>query len=97
MSIFDYPRINFAGDISLNPATANNDDYAGGAYLSPEPGSETLALMRRIDEQYLRTPFYGSRRMAAWLRNASPRNFASAPIPECGVPAMPAAASASEL
>jgi putative transposase len=27
-----------------------------------------LALMRRIDEQYLRTPFFGSRRMAAWLR-----------------------------
>lgn len=27
-----------------------------------------LALMRRIDEQYLRTPFYGSRRMTAWLR-----------------------------
>jgi len=24
--------------------------------------------MRRIDEQYLRTPFYGSRRMTAWLR-----------------------------
>jgi putative transposase len=24
--------------------------------------------MRRIDEQYLRTPFFGSRRMAVWLR-----------------------------
>lgn len=36
-----------------------------------EPAAETatnLALMRRIDEQYLRTPFYGSRRMTAWLR-----------------------------
>jgi putative transposase len=28
---------------------------------------ENLAYMRLIDEQYLRTPFYGSRRMAAWL------------------------------
>jgi putative transposase len=28
----------------------------------------TLELMRRIDEQFLRTPFYGSRKMAAWLR-----------------------------
>jgi len=28
---------------------------------------ETLRLMRRIDEQYLKTPFFGSRRMAAWL------------------------------
>jgi putative transposase len=35
-----------------------------------EPATETienLRLMRRIDEQYLKTPFYGSRRMAAWL------------------------------
>src|SRR5271154_6084631 len=34
------------------------------------PGSESranLTLMRRIDEQYLRTPFYGSRRMAEVL------------------------------
>jgi putative transposase len=29
--------------------------------------SAELKLMRRIDEQYLATPFYGSRRMAAWL------------------------------
>lgn len=29
---------------------------------------ENLRLMRRIDEQYTRTPFYGSRRMAVWLR-----------------------------
>ena len=35
-----------------------------------EPARESLAnlrLMRLIDEQYLRTPFYGSRRMTAWL------------------------------
>jgi putative transposase len=35
-----------------------------------EPATETaenLRLMRWIDEQYLKTPFYGSRRMAAWL------------------------------
>jgi putative transposase len=35
-----------------------------------QPGSESaanLALMRRIDEQFLRTPFYGSRRMAEVL------------------------------
>jgi putative transposase len=29
--------------------------------------AENLALMRLIDEQYLRTPFYGSRKMAYWL------------------------------
>ena len=35
-----------------------------------EPARESLAnlrLMRLLDEQYLRTPFYGSRRMTAWL------------------------------
>jgi len=39
-------------------------------YYEPVPESAAnLALMRRIDEQYLRRPFYGSRRMAAWLRS----------------------------
>src|SRR4030067_623619 len=28
---------------------------------------ENLRLMRLIDEQYLRTPFYGGRRMTKWL------------------------------
>ncbi len=35
------------------------------------PGEETeynLMLMKLIDEQYTRVPFYGSRRMTAWLR-----------------------------
>jgi putative transposase len=35
-----------------------------------EPARETienLRLMRRIDEQYLKTPYFGSRRMAIWL------------------------------
>ena len=32
------------------------------------PDPEELALMRWIDEQYLATPFYGSRRMTAALR-----------------------------
>jgi putative transposase len=37
-------------------------------YYEPAPESaENLALMRRIDEQYLETPFYGSRRMAQEL------------------------------
>jgi putative transposase len=37
-------------------------------YYEPVAESvENLALMRRIDEQYLRTPFFGSRKMAQWL------------------------------
>lgn len=37
------------------------------------PASETplnMELMRRIDKQYLKTPFYGSPRMTAYLRQA---------------------------
>jgi putative transposase len=39
-----------------------------GLYYEPAQESlENLRLMRLLDEQYLRTPFYGSRRMTAWL------------------------------
>jgi len=38
-------------------------------YYSAQPvDEEDLALMRLLDEQYLRTPFYGVRRMTQWLR-----------------------------
>jgi putative transposase len=36
-------------------------------YRPKAPDASTLDLMRRIDEQYLKTPFYGPRKMAAWL------------------------------
>lgn len=37
-------------------------------YREPSGESaENLALMRRIDEQYTECPFYGSRRITAWL------------------------------
>lgn len=40
-----------------------------GLYYEPRPESEeNLRLMRLLDEQYTRTPFYGIRRMTAWLR-----------------------------
>ena len=38
-------------------------------YLPTEAGAEDLELMALIDQQYLKTPFYGSRRMTAWRRN----------------------------
>ena len=38
-------------------------------YLPTEAGAEDMELMALIDQQYLKTPFYGSRRMTAWLRN----------------------------
>ena len=39
-----------------------------GLYHRPKGVSiEDLALMQAVDRQYLETPFYGSRRMKAWL------------------------------
>jgi putative transposase len=39
-----------------------------GLYYRPvNESEENLMLMRLIDEQYTRRPFYGSRRMTAWL------------------------------
>jgi len=35
-------------------------------YGPPEVSVEELELMALIDRQYLRTPFYGSPRVAAW-------------------------------
>ena len=37
-------------------------------YVAQETSAEDLRLMRIIDEQYLRTPTFGSRMMAHWLR-----------------------------
>jgi putative transposase len=38
-------------------------------YYTPQGEStENLELMRRMNEQYTQTPFYGIRRMTAWLR-----------------------------
>ena len=37
-------------------------------YYRPKGASEAdLSLMGESDRQYLETPFYGSRRMKAWL------------------------------
>ena len=41
----------------------------GSLYYQPRGESqENLHLMRLLDEQYTRTPFYGVRKMTAWLR-----------------------------
>ena len=37
-------------------------------YQPVGPSEEELTLLRLIDEQYLKTPFYGSRRMTVHLR-----------------------------
>jgi len=41
-----------------------------GLYYQPKGISqEDLALMKMIDRQYLVTPFYGARKMAAWMKS----------------------------
>ena len=46
-------------------------DVARSSYYheaqNTEETEENLAYMRRIDEQYMKTPFFGSRQMTAWL------------------------------
>src|SRR5258708_33925869 len=43
-------------------------------YRKPaEVSAEDLAIMALIDRHYLARPYYGSRRMAAWLGTPSPR------------------------
>ena len=45
-----------------------------GLYYQPKAIAEgNLALMKLIDRQYLATPFYGARKMAAWLQSRGQR------------------------
>jgi putative transposase len=43
-------------------------------YRPVEVSAEELELIALIDRQYLRTPFYGSRRMRAWPFDRFPRD-----------------------
>ena len=36
-------------------------------YVAAAESAENLRLMRLLDEEYTRHPFYGSRRMTVWL------------------------------
>ena len=40
---------------------------SGLYYQAVGESEENLRLLRMLDEQYTRTPFYGSRRMTEWL------------------------------
>ena len=45
------------------------DVSRASVYYRPAPSrAEDLELMMLIDLQYLKTPFYGSRKMRVWLR-----------------------------
>ena len=56
-------------DLSVTRRCALVGVSRSSLYYRPVPvAPETLEPMRRIDEQSLKTPYYGSRRMAAWRR-----------------------------
>ena len=51
MSLFDYPRINFAGTLQLSPGTANNDDYAASFVLpksAPSEREDLIAFLKTL-------------------------------------------------
>jgi putative transposase len=57
-----HPELSIVQQCELLGLARSTYDY------EPVPESEeNLLLMRLLDEQYTRTPFYGTRKMAAWL------------------------------
>ncbi len=59
----DHSQLSLVGQCSLLGVSRSS------LYYQPAPASEEdLALMALMDRQYLKTPFYGSRRMMVWLR-----------------------------
>ena len=60
----EHPRISVRRQCALLGVTRS------GLYYQPVGlSAEDLELMRLLDEQYTATPFYGVRRMTAWLRS----------------------------
>ena len=51
----------------VRQCTLLNISRASVYYRSVSTRAEDLELMARMDRQYLKTPFYGSRKMKAWL------------------------------
>ena len=66
----DHSRLSIARPCQLVSISSH---YYAGKGESPL----NLALMRLIDEQYLRTPWYGSRQMARHLRRQGTASVAS--------------------
>jgi putative transposase len=59
----EHPRISLRRQCALLGLSRS------GLYYQPVgPSAEDLELMRLLDEQYTAAPFYGIRRMMAWLR-----------------------------
>lgn len=59
----DHPQLSVARQCELVGLTRSSFYY-----VAQGESAENLHLMRILDEQYTRTPFYGVRRMTAWVR-----------------------------
>jgi putative transposase len=47
------------------------------SYEPAAESEENLLLLRLLDEQYMRTPFYGTRKMTAWLQTEGSQSGAN--------------------
>ena len=64
------------GDLSVVRQCELLDISRSSVYYNPvQVGEYELELMGLIDRQYLQTPFYGSRKMAASLSNVTPADM----------------------
>ena len=55
-------------NISMNHQCNLLSIHRSGLYYKPRPeNEENLLLMRMLDEQYFKTPFYGYRKLTKWL------------------------------
>lgn len=79
MSLFDFPRINVAGVLTVCPGTANNDDYAGFATLPEGYGPFTGQTLALIDSKLVRPRTYGmsDADFIAWAQKAQTFNVAT--------------------
>jgi len=56
-------------NISMNHQCKLLSIHRSGLYYQPRPeNEEKLLLMRMLDEQYFKTPFYGYRKLGEWLK-----------------------------
>jgi hypothetical protein len=90
MSLFDLPRINVAGNITLNPATANNDDYAANLTLPENWGPFAGAPLALVDSQFVEARTYGmsDADFIAWVQQ--PQTFNNNPPPPATMSQVPA-------
>jgi hypothetical protein len=76
MSLFDFPRIHLTGTLTMNPGTANNDDYAGAATLPDGYGPYTGQTLALIDSKRVEPRTYGmsDADFIAWAQKAQTFN-----------------------